>query len=105
MRTPGYYWVKVYGKWTIGEFRVISDVFTEWHILLERWSEKELIENNDLTDTGIEEIDENRIERKDDSKETEHWSTVTRDIADVFGNPNIEKTCRDDGGPALITHK
>jgi hypothetical protein len=63
MRQPGYYWVKVDGKWTIGEFRVISDVFAEWHILLERWSEKELIENNDLTDTGIEEIDENRIER------------------------------------------
>jgi hypothetical protein len=64
MRQPGFYWVKVDGKWTIGEFRVISDVFTEWHILLERWSEKELIENDDLSDVGIEEIDENRIERE-----------------------------------------
>lgn len=52
MRQPGFYWVKVIGKWTIEEWDGV------------KWNDHGCQDGNDYYVSFFEEIDERRIERE-----------------------------------------
>lgn len=81
-REPGYYWVKLI-SWVVAHYSPEAD----------RW----VLPGNQkwFNDSNFQEIDENRIQRSEKAILTDD------DYAGKFDNPLIERTCRDDGGPAF----
>lgn len=73
-RQPGYYWVKYRGEWEIAKWYEYMTGKFEWDFFGLQYE-----------DDYFEEIDERRIERPNDSKETPHWKQAADAIHSVFG--------------------
>jgi len=90
MRQPGYYWVKENDSnhWIICQYSATSD----------RWVK--CGDDGWMDDTYFSQIDERRIEREP-SVDEKNAANDIKPPTDEWCREIIERTCRDDGGPAF----